>query len=159
MHWGGKRALDSEHQTACFNTLGNDSAFGQSQLFGHEQGRIPKGVIPCLSLSIMPGVLGETSPVSQQSHKQVAHREGETDGVQAIRASAGGKYLSLTASAGVGLKPGGTKCGPWYSQAPLLGGAVGALSSCSPPGLEVPLILVSRWSPYSTVQTCGLGSS
>ena len=34
---------------------------------------------------------------------------------------------------------------------------VGALSSFNPPGVSVPLILVSRWSPYPSVQTCGLG--
>lgn len=36
---------------------------------------------------------------------------------------------------------------------------VGALSSHSPQGAEVPLILVSRWSPYPTVETWGFGDS
>lgn len=33
----------------------------------------------------------------------------------------------------------------------------GALRFYSPPGVEVPLILVCRWSPYPGIQTCGLG--
>lgn len=36
-------------------------------------------------------------------------------------------------------------------------GGVGALSSCCPQGVQVPLMSVTRWSPHPGAHTCGLG--
>ena len=49
----------------------------------------------------------------------------------------------------------GSECDPWYSKLEHWVG--GALSFYNAQGVEVPLILVSRWSPYLSVQPRGLG--
>lgn len=109
---------------------------------------------------------GETAPVSQQSQAG-SHPERRADEIGAERvfgvkswrlvASAGGEAGAVSSQAGTvewkssrvpGMAGGTAKLKCWV---------VGALSSWSPPpGVQVPLLSVSRGSPDPSVRTCGL---
>lgn len=101
----------------------------------HEEGASTKRVTHTgLCLSTRPGLLGKTYPLSHQRHRQVTHsglEEWKSERAPSKR----------------------------WQIAKLQGWVVGDLSSYSPEGLEVPLISVSRSSPYPSVQTCSLGPS
>ena len=63
-----------------------------------------------LCVFTVPGILGETSPISQQSHTEVTHRDGELTQYKRADRASDMKPQSLVVStggeAGVSLKPG-----------------------------------------------------
>lgn len=127
----------------------------------------PEGSLTHVCLHGARVTRGDT-PMSQWSPRQVVHREGSLRHgseksecpVQSLsrwqwpqaerRAPVSARRLQWRGG------PAGPPARPAAQPSSRRGG-VGALSSCCPQGVQVPLMSVTRWSPHPGAHTCGLG--